>query len=164
MQLSMKAKSFTFSDKFTIWDEDGNDKYYVVGSMFGSGSHLHIRDTNGNEVASIREKIITLKPKYYIYVGEEQIGQIVKETTLFKSKYKVSGVDWVIKGDIDDHKYSIMKDKVTIVSVRRSGSLSLTAMCLTSKMTRMNFLRWQLCLPSIWLHITANKYRKRKLR
>ena len=35
MQLSMKAKSFTFSDKFTIWDEDGNDKYYVVGSMFG---------------------------------------------------------------------------------------------------------------------------------
>ncbi len=119
MQLSMKAKSFTFSDKFTIWDEDGNDKYYVVGSMFGSGSHLHIRDTNGNEVASIREKIITLKPKYYIYVGEEQIGQIVKETTLFKSKYKVSGVDWVIKGDIDDHKYSIMKDKVTIVSVKK---------------------------------------------
>lgn len=119
MQLSMKAKSFTFSDKFTIWDGDGNDKYYVVGSMFGTGSHLHIRDTNGNEVASIREKIITLKPKYYIYVGEEQIGQIIKETTLLKPKYKVTGVDWVIKGDINDHKYSIMKDKVTIVSVKK---------------------------------------------
>lgn len=119
MQLSMKAKSFTFSDKFTIWDEAGNDKYYVAGSMFGSGSHLHIKDTNGNEVASIREKIITLKPKYYIYVGEEQIGQIVKETSLFKPRYKVSGVDWVIKGDIDEHKYSIMKDKKTIVSVKK---------------------------------------------
>ena len=119
MQLSMKAKSFTFTDKFTIWDEDGNDKYYVAGEMFSAGKRLHIKDTNGNEVASIREKIITLKPKFYIYVGEEQIGEIVKENTLFKPKYKVSGVDWVIKGDIDEHKYSIMKDKATIVSVKK---------------------------------------------
>lgn len=119
MQLSMKAKKFTFSDKFTIWDEGGSDKYHVAGELFSAGKRLHISDLNGNEVASIREKIITLKPKFFIYVGDEQVGEIVKENTLLKSKYKVSGVDWIIKGDIDDHKYSIMKDKKTIVAVKK---------------------------------------------
>lgn len=119
MQLSMKAKKFTFSDKFTIRDEGGSDKYRVAGELFSAGKRLHISDLNGNEVASIREKIITLKPKFFIYVGDEQIGEIVKENTLFKSKYKVSGVDWIIKGDIDDHKYSIMKEKKTIVTVKK---------------------------------------------
>lgn len=119
MELSMKAKKFALSDKFTIWDEDGDDKYYVVGELFSAGKRLHISDVNGNEVASIREKIITLKPKFFIFIGDEQVGEIVKEVTLLKAKYKVSGLDWVIKGDIAEHKYSVMKDKKTIVTVKK---------------------------------------------
>jgi uncharacterized protein YxjI len=119
MKLVMKEKKLSFRDKFTIWDGDGNDKYYVVGELLSIGKKLHISDVNGNEVASIQEKIISLKPKYHIYIDGEALGYIVKERTLLKPKYSVSGVDWKIKGDVSEHKYSIVKDKKTIATMKK---------------------------------------------
>lgn len=119
MKLSMKAKKFTFNDKFAIRDENGNDKYFAKGELLSIGKKLHITDINGNEVASIQEKIISLKPKFYIFVNDEQVGEIIKERTMFKPKYKVTELGWVVKGDTSEHKYSILKDKKTIVTVKK---------------------------------------------
>lgn len=119
MQLSLKEKKLSFRDKFTVWDGDGNDKYYVVGEVLSIGKKLHISDMNGDEVAAIHEKIISFKPKYQIYINGEKVGEIVKDKSLLKPKYHVSGLNWSIKGDIAEHKYSIMKDKKTIVTLKK---------------------------------------------
>lgn len=36
------------------------------------------------------------------------------------AKYHVTGYDWKSKGDISDHKYFILSDKKTIVSVKKN--------------------------------------------
>lgn len=119
MQLALKEKKLSFRDKFTVWDGDGNDKYYVVGEVLSIGKKLHISDVNGDEVAAIHEKIISFKPKYQIYINGEKVGEIAKDKSLLKPKYHVSGLNWSIKGDIAEHKYSIIKDKKTIVTLKK---------------------------------------------
>lgn len=56
-----------------------------------------------------------------------------------------------MKGDISDHKYSILLDKKTIVSVRKKR-LALTGIYVFDIETRqMRFQHWQRCWPWIML-------------
>ena len=119
MKLMMKERKFTIRDSFKIQDENGKDKYQVTGDILSTSKTLHIKNMEGNEVAYIKEKLISFKPKFYFYVEGEQVGEIVKDRALIGSKYHISGVDWKIKGDTSDHKYSIMSNKETIVSVKK---------------------------------------------
>ena len=34
MNLCMKQKVFSWGDRFTVWDENGNDRYYVCGDSW----------------------------------------------------------------------------------------------------------------------------------
>lgn len=119
MQLMMKEKKFSIRDSFKILDGNRNDKYQVVGEFLDTGT-LHIKDMTGNEVARIEQKIFALKPKFSFFVGKEKVGEIVKDMSIFGTKYRITGlVDWKIKGDISDHKYSILDGKNTIVTVKK---------------------------------------------
>lgn len=118
MKLTMKEKKFSIRDSFRVQDENGKDKYQVVGEFIDTGK-LYIKDMNGNEVARIEEKLVTLKTKFYLVIGGERRGEIVKEMSLLGAKYHITGYDWKVKGDISDHKYSILSDKRTIVTVKK---------------------------------------------
>lgn len=74
---------------------------------------------NGKEVASISEKHISLKKKFYLNINDECIGEIVKDSSLLGTKYHITGLNWKCKGDISDHKYSIIEGKNTIVNVKK---------------------------------------------
>lgn len=119
MQLMMKEKKFSIRDSFKIQDGNGNDKYQVVGEFLDTGT-LHIKDMADNEVARIEQKIFALKPKFSFFVGKEKVGEIVKDKSILGTKYHITGlVDWKIKGDISDHKYSIQDGKNIIVAVKK---------------------------------------------
>lgn len=107
----MKERKFTIRDKFSVQDATGKDKYQVIGELLSAAKTFHIKDINGNEVASIQEKIISLKPKFYLVINGERVGEIIKEISLFKQKYSISVLDWDIKGDISEHKCSISSNK-----------------------------------------------------
>ena len=49
MKLYIQQKVFSFKDKFNIWDEAGNPKYYAEGEIFSLGKKLHVYDAAGNE-------------------------------------------------------------------------------------------------------------------
>lgn len=68
MKLYMKQKVFSFKDKFTIKDEQGNDKYYIEGEFLSLGKKLHIYDMNNNELAFVREKVLAFMPKFIVEV------------------------------------------------------------------------------------------------
>lgn len=119
MKLMMKEKKFSIRDSFKIQDGNGNDKYQVIGEFLDTGT-LHIKDMAGNEIARIEQKIFALKPKFSFFVGKDKVGEIVKDMSIFGAKYHITGlVDWKIKGDISDHKYSILDGKKTIVTVSK---------------------------------------------
>ena len=46
MKLYIKQKVFSIKDKFTIKDEEGNDKYFVEGKILSLGKNIIWRKRN----------------------------------------------------------------------------------------------------------------------
>ena len=119
MNLYIKQHIFTWGDKFSIYDEEGNEKYYVEGEIFTFGKKLHLYDLNGNELAYIEQQLLTFLPKYLIYRDGAEFAEVVKEFTLFHPEYTVNGPDWTVHGDFFDHDYDITYEENTVASVSK---------------------------------------------
>ena len=107
MNLCMKQKVFSWGDRFTVWDENGNDRYYVRGEVFSLGKKLHLTDTAGAEVAFIQQKAFSFKPRFYVYMNGALQAEIVKDFTFFTQRYRVEGMDWEVNGNFGAHDYEI---------------------------------------------------------
>ena len=107
-----KRKSFSWGDKFTVKDENGNDKYFVQGEVFSWGKKLHVYDNVGREVAFIKQKVGSFLLRFYVFCGDEQIAEIKKEFTFPFQKYSIQGLGWEIEGKLMAHDYEITKNGV----------------------------------------------------
>lgn len=119
MKLYIKQKVFSWRDKFTVKDEAGNDRYFVEGELFSWGKKLHVTDLGGNEVAFIQQKVFSFLPRYFVYVGGEEVAEIVKEFSILRPKYSIEGLGWDINGDFWSHNYMITKNGNPIVTISK---------------------------------------------
>lgn len=119
MNLYMKQEVFTWGDKFWIYDQYGNGKYYVEGEVFSFGKKLHVYDVNRNELVYIEQKLLTWLPKYEIYTPEGLAAEVVKDFTFFHQRYEVNGPGWVVEGDFFDHDYQISDNNGVIAAVTK---------------------------------------------
>lgn len=119
MNLCMKQKVFSWGDRFTVWDENGNDRYYVRGEVFSLGKKLHLTDTAGAEVAFIQQKAFSFKPRFYVYMNGALRAEIVKDFTFFTQRYRVEGMDWEVNGNLGAHDYEISGARGTVASIHK---------------------------------------------
>lgn len=119
MNLYIKQRIFSWGDKFSIYAENGNERFHVEGEIFTLGKKLHLYDTAGNELAFIQQKVMSFLPKYYILRNNSQIAEIVKEFTFFKQEYSVNGLGWHVHGDFWAHEYEITSSGRLIASVSK---------------------------------------------
>lgn len=120
MNLYIKQQVFTFSDKFSIYDEAENEHYYVQGELFGTlGKKLHLFNTVGLEVAYIEQKWISFLPKYYIYREGSLVTEVVKKLSFFHPYYTAESLGWTVSGDVFDHEYSISENGRMIAKVSK---------------------------------------------
>ena len=119
MRLYMKQKVFSLKDRFTIKNEAGEDVYSVEGKFISLGKKLHILDTNGEEVAFVKQELLTLLPKFTVEQHGEPVAQIQKKFTFLKPKYEVTGLDWTIEGNLFAHDYTIFAGAREIVSIHK---------------------------------------------
>ncbi len=118
MKLYMRQKVFTWVDRFTVKDENGQDKYHVEGE-FSFGKKLHIFDMAGVEVAFIKQKVFSFMPRFFVFVNGQQLAEIIKEFTFLSPKYCINGLDWEIDGDFLSHDYEIDRNGGTIVTFHK---------------------------------------------
>ena len=122
MNFYMKQKVFSFSDRFTIYDENGEDCYYVEGEIFSFGKKLHLYDRRRNEIAFISQKILSFHPRYFISISGYDIAEIIKEFTFFRPAYSIALTDgrkWNVKGDFWDHEYTIQDGGLMVAGVSK---------------------------------------------
>ena len=119
MKLYMKQKIFSFRDKFTITDDLGNVRYLVEGQLISLGKKLHIYDPNGQELAEVRQKLLTLLPKFCILIGGQQVGEIKKRFTVLNPQYTIEGMGWLIQGSFLEHDYSITQGSTTVARIHK---------------------------------------------
>ena len=119
MKLFIKQKVFSWRDRFTVKDEYGCDRYFVEGELFTFGKKLHIYDADGREAAFISQKVFSFLPRYFVYSGERQVAEIVKEFTLFFSRYRVDGLGWEVEGSFWEHDFEITENGRPVVSIHK---------------------------------------------
>lgn len=119
MKLYIKQKVFSFTDRFIVKDEVGEDKYFVEGEMFTMGHKLHIYDKNNVEVGYIRQKLFTLMPRFEITVNGIEVGDLVKKLAFFKQRYYVEGTSIELEGDAWSHEYTLIDDGHQIMAMSK---------------------------------------------
>ena len=117
MKLYMKEKLFSFHDRFTIQDEHGFDKYFVEGEFLSLGKRLHILDIHSQEVALIRQQLLTFMPRYALSVRGRELGEIRKEFTFFYQRYVIDTLGWEVEGSFWEHEFEIRRGGQVIARI-----------------------------------------------
>ena len=107
MKLLFKQRFFSWFDDYDIYDEAGRTVYTVKGKL-AWGHKLVIYDASGREVGMVQERVISLLPKFEIYVENRYLGCISKEFTFFVPKFHIDYNGWRVEGDFLEWDYQIM--------------------------------------------------------
>ena len=107
MRLLFKQRLFSWFDSYDIYDEDGNTVYTAKGQL-SWGHCMKIFDAHGNEIGMIQERVLTLLPKFEIYLGGNYVGCIQKEFTFFKPVFDIDYSGWHVEGDFFEWDYNIL--------------------------------------------------------
>ena len=66
MLLLIEQRVFSWSDTYDIYDEQGNQKYFVKNELISLGHRLHVYDAAHNEIGFIKQKLFCLLPTFEI--------------------------------------------------------------------------------------------------
>ena len=106
MRLLFKQRFLSWFDSYDIYDEGGNTVFTVEGKL-SWGHRLEIHDAQGAYLGRVQEEVLTLLPRFALYVGENYLGQIKKEFTFFQPVFTLDCNDWVVNGDWLEWDYSV---------------------------------------------------------
>ena len=107
MKLLFKQRFFSWFDSYDIYNEAGQTLYTVKGQL-SWGHCLKIFDRYGSEIGTVKERVLTLLPKFEIYEKNNYIGCISKEFTFIKQKYNIDFNGWHIDGSFMEWDYTIV--------------------------------------------------------
>ena len=124
MKLLIKQRGFSWTDTYDVYDEYGNPKYFVKGEFLSIGHKIHIyRHDTGEEVGMVREKLMTVMPRFELIVEGRTLGSIQKRFSLFKPKYEIDYNDWRVEGDFLEWDYDVCQECCPIMHQERALSL-----------------------------------------
>jgi uncharacterized protein YxjI len=106
MRLLFKQRMFSWFDSYDIYNENGQTVFTVEG-QFGWGHRLHILDSCGRHIGTLRERVISFLPVFEIYEGDTLLGTIRKELTLFRPRFTVDCRGWQVQGHFMEWDYEI---------------------------------------------------------
>ena len=119
MKLYIKQHIFAFGDRFTVYDADGKECFFVQGEVFSFGKKLHLYNAYDEELALIHQKVFSFRPTYLIQCNDKDVAAVIREFSLFRQVYTVEGPGWHIEGNFFDHEYTIFNGDCRIATVSR---------------------------------------------
>ena len=123
MRYLMKQKLFCWGDDFAIKNEAGEDVFFVDGKAFSLGEKLSFQDMQKNELAFIRQKLLSWGPTYEITRNGE-LAAIVKKHlfTLMRCKFTVDVPgpdDLEAEGSFLDMEYKFSRGGQVVAEVSK---------------------------------------------
>ena len=123
MRYILKQKLWSWGDDFTIKNEAGADVFFVDGRAFSLGKKLSFQDLKRNELAFIRQKLLSWGPTYEITRAGELAAVVKKRLfTFFRCKFTVDVPgprDLEASGDFFDHEYDFERGGRTVAQVSK---------------------------------------------
>ncbi|OAN12737.1 LURP-one-related/scramblase family protein [Exiguobacterium undae] len=116
--LYMKQKALSLRGRFSIKNEQEQDRYLVEGSFMKIPKSFSITTTDGEEIATITKKTFSLRPKFFVEV-EGQTMTIEKEFSLFKARYTIDAAGIEIDGNWWDMDFQVKRQGEVVGQVEK---------------------------------------------
>ena len=118
MKLLFKQRAFTWFDSYDIFDEAGDTVYTVQGRL-AWGHRLEISDAAGNYLGQVRQEVLTFRPRFSPFIGENCVGQLRKEFALFKPVFTLDCNGWEIEGNFWEWDYRVTEGSRIVMTVSK---------------------------------------------
>lgn len=109
MKLYIKEHVFTWNDKFSIYSEDGSEKFYAVGEVFTFGKKIHLYDSSMTEIAFVSERVNFGLPKFELFYGNGKNALLIQHFSFLRQRLSVNGPEWQVEGNLFTHDFCITK-------------------------------------------------------
>jgi len=119
----MRQKLFALGDDFIIRNADGEDAFFVDGKVFCLGNQLSFQNMEKQELAYIKQRLLSWGPTYEIY-RDNRVAAVVKKSlfTLFHCTFTVDVPgpdDLVAEGNFTDHEYTFTRSGASVATVSK---------------------------------------------
>jgi uncharacterized protein YxjI len=124
MRYAMKQKLFCWGDDYRILDQDGRDVYLVDGNAFVVlRKRLAFLDMDGDELAEIRQRLLSWGPSYDIMRSGQVVATVSKHLfTLAFCKFTVDVPgpdDLEATGSLFDYEYTYRRHGRQVATVSK---------------------------------------------
>ena len=106
MKLYFKQRFFSWFDSYDIYSEAGDTVYTVEGKL-SFGRCLHIRNADGEHIATLKQVPLSFLPTFELYEGDALVGSVRKEFSFFKPSFSIDFRGWHAEGDFFEWDYTI---------------------------------------------------------
>lgn len=114
MRLLFRQRFFSWFDSYDIYDEAGETVFTVEGKL-SWGHRLEIYDRAGTHLGTVKEEVLTLLPRFALYMGNNYVGQIKKNFTLFRPSFTLDHNGWQVEGDLFSWDYTVLNPAGNLV-------------------------------------------------
>lgn len=118
MYLRFKQRLFSWFDSYDIYNEDGSTAYVVQGEL-SWGHRLQIYDAAGRPVGRVQERVLSLLPRFEMYLGEQSVGMIRKEFTFFRPRFQLDCNGWEVEGDVFGWDYTVWDGRRVVMRLSK---------------------------------------------
>lgn len=125
MKLLFKQRFFSWFDSYNIFDTNGDTVYTVEGKL-AWGHKLHILNRNGEHIATVKQVMLTMMPKFDFYINDNLIGSIKKKFNFLKPRFETDFNGWNITGNFMEWDYNITNAQGDIVATVNKELFNLT--------------------------------------
>ena len=120
MGLYIRQRIFSWTDSYDVYDESGEARYEVRAEFFSLGHQIHVYDKRtGQEVGSIREKLLRFLPTFEIVIGGRLQGTVRKELTFLRPRYRVDYRGWAVEGDLLGWDYRVTQGGRVVMAISK---------------------------------------------
>jgi uncharacterized protein YxjI len=120
----LKQKVFAIRDEYKVYDDMQNVLYEAKGKFISLNSHKDIfKGGETTPIYTIRQKILTFVPTYFLYDANQQIvAKLAQQLLAFfgvKFNLVVQGKPFKIQGDFFGYNYSISDESGMVVQIQK---------------------------------------------
>ena len=119
----MRQRLLSIGGDFTIEDEQGKPAFEVDGKVMRVRETFVINDMAGNEVATVRQKLISVRRPMHVLRGGKELATVKKALLApLRQKFAVEmadGSELEVKGDILAHEYEVRRGDRVIAQISK---------------------------------------------
>jgi len=118
----MRQRLLSIGDDYWIEDEDGRRAFRVDGKALRVRQTFVLEDAQGDEVAKIQERKLSVRDKMAIERGGSSVATVKKALVGLRDRFSIDvadGGEMKAMGNIVDHEYEIERDGQTVATVSK---------------------------------------------